>query len=158
MGHSSPALQRPELSTFLITAHLQHPMNRTPRSSISAAPGHLHLMAQWALGTSTGTSQHRNTINAASPLAPCILPLRNTLFIIPVVHQTWPVLHMISCWEALGLRYPLHLSFLALASLFACWHLITGQGQSPLCLLLWAEHARKPSCPCPPGTQSLPSP
>lgn len=106
MGHSSPALQRTELSTFLITAHLQHPMNRTPRSSISAAPGHLHLMAQWALGTSTGTSQHRNTINAASPLAPCILPLRNTLFIIPVVHQTWPVLRMISCWGVSGASLP----------------------------------------------------
>lgn len=84
----------------------------------------------------------------------CPLEIHSSLFLWCIRHGQFSAWSLVG--ESLGLRYPLHLSFLA--SLFPCWHLITGQGQSPLCLLLWAEHARKPSWPCPPGTQSLPSP
>lgn len=77
------------------TAHQQHPVTRTPRSSSSPAPGHVHLMSQWAPSTSIETSQHGNKVNAASAscCTSCILPLRHTLCITPVVHQPWSVLN-----------------------------------------------------------------
>ena len=120
------------------TAHQQHPVIRTPRNCSSAAPGHLHVMSQWAPSTSMETSQHRNKVNAASCRTSCILPLIYMLCITPMMHRLWPVLHMCSLAGRLwGCTTTSTSPFQRWFPFYCplCWR------QTPLSLLLWAEGA-----------------
>lgn len=87
LSASSPEdLQSPDL----ISSPLQS-ISSTPRIMYPKAPDQQLLassspsVSQWAPSTPTGTSQHKNKVNAAPPLTSCILTLWNMLSIIFIV-------------------------------------------------------------------------